>query len=67
MLETLPEVTSAYGRAREADPRLRDLRMARVRPPRVAGPGGNVTQLHAARKGIVTPEMEAVAMPFRAA
>jgi len=61
-LETLPDVTSAYGRAREADPRLQALRMARVRPPRVARRGGNVTQLHAARKGIVTPEMEAVAL-----
>ena len=61
-LETLPQVTSAYGRDREADPRLRDLRMARVRSPRVARRGGNVTQLHAARKGIVTPEMEAVAL-----
>ena len=61
-LETLPEVTSAYGRAREADPRLQELRMARVRPPRVARRGGNVTQLHAARKGIITPEMEAVAL-----
>src|SRR5678815_1370257 len=62
VLERLPEVTSAYGRAREADPRLQGMRMARVRPPRVARPGGNVTQLHAARKGIVTPEMEAVAI-----
>ena len=61
-LETLPEVTSAYGRSREADPRLQALRMARVRPPRVARRGGNVTQLHAARKGIITPEMEAVAL-----
>src|SRR5215813_2337930 len=33
VLETLPEVTSAYGRVREADPRLRELRMARQRPP----------------------------------
>ena len=61
-LETLSEVTSAYGRAREADPRLQALRMSRVRPPRVARPGVNVTQLHAARKGIITPEMEAVAL-----
>ena len=61
-LETLPEVTSAYGRAREADPRLQGMRMARARPPRVARRGGNVSQLHAARKGIVTPEMEAVAL-----
>jgi phosphomethylpyrimidine synthase len=61
-LETLSAVTSAYGRAREADPRLQGMRMARIRAPRVARRGGNVTQLHAARKGIVTPEMEAVAL-----
>jgi phosphomethylpyrimidine synthase len=61
-LEELPHVSSAYGRAREADPRLQALRMAAVRKPRVARPGRNVTQLHAARKGIVTPEMEAVAL-----
>jgi phosphomethylpyrimidine synthase len=61
-LETLPEITSAYGRVRAEDPRLEGMRMARVRPPRVARRGGNVTQLHAARKGIVTPEMEAVAL-----
>jgi phosphomethylpyrimidine synthase len=61
-LETLPHVSSAYGRAREADPRLHALRMAAPRRPRVARPGHNVTQLHAARRGIVTPEMEAVAL-----
>jgi len=61
-LETLPHVSSAYGRAREADPRLQALRMATPRRPRVARPGRNVTQLHAARNGIVTPEMEAVAL-----
>ena len=61
-LETLPHVSSAYGRAREADPRLQALRMSTPRRPRVARPGHNVTQLHAARKGIVTPEMEAVAL-----
>ena len=61
-LETLPHVSSAYGRARESDPRLQALRMATPRRPRVARTGRNVTQLHAARKGIVTPEMEAVAL-----
>src|SRR5262249_35678916 len=61
-LEALPHVSSAYGRAREADPRLQALRMATPRRPRGARPGRNVTQPHAARKGIVTPEMEAVAL-----
>jgi phosphomethylpyrimidine synthase len=61
-LETLPHVSSAYGRDREADPRLQALRMAATRKPRVARAGRNVTQLHAARKGVITPEMEAVAL-----
>jgi phosphomethylpyrimidine synthase len=61
-LEELPHVSSAYGLAREADPRLQALRMAAVRRPRVGRPGRNVTQLHAARKGIITPEMETVAL-----
>jgi len=60
--EALPGVSSEYGRAREADPRLAGLRFGHRRQPRVAKPGANVTQLHYARKGIITPEMEYVAL-----
>ncbi|WP_224360992.1 phosphomethylpyrimidine synthase ThiC [Hyalangium versicolor] len=60
--EELSGITSEYGRSREADPRLAGLRFAHRRKPRVAKPGANVTQLHYARKGIVTPEMEFVAV-----
>ncbi len=54
--------TSAYGRARLADPALAGLRFDLTRRPRVAAPGKNVSQMHYARRGIVTPEMEFVAI-----
>jgi len=60
--EQLPDVTSEYGRARAADPKLADLRFGHVRKPLRAKPGKNVTQLHYARKGVVTPEMEFIAI-----
>ena len=58
----LPGPSSAYGRARAADPALAALRFGHIRPPRRAMPGLNVTQMHYARRGIVTPEMEFVAI-----
>jgi phosphomethylpyrimidine synthase len=60
--EALAGITSEYGRAREADPRLAGLRFAHRRKPRVARAGANVTQMHYARKGVITPEMEFVAV-----
>jgi phosphomethylpyrimidine synthase len=60
--ERLTEQSSTYGRARLADPELAALRLAHVQQPRRAKPGMNVTQMHYARKGIVTPEMEFVAI-----
>ena len=54
--------TSAYGRARLADAALAGLRFDLHRKPRRAKPGANVTQMHYARRGIVTPEMEFVAI-----
>ncbi|HVE82074.1 MAG TPA: phosphomethylpyrimidine synthase ThiC, partial [Myxococcales bacterium] len=50
----LEGVSSGYGREREADPRLAGLRFQHRRRPRMAKGGGNVTQLHYARKGIIT-------------
>ncbi|HYO59370.1 phosphomethylpyrimidine synthase ThiC [Archangium sp.] len=58
----LPGITSEYGRTREADPRLTGLRFTHRRKPLVAKPGANVTQMHYARKGLITPEMEYVAL-----
>jgi phosphomethylpyrimidine synthase len=59
---TLDAPTSAYGRARLADGSLAGLRFNLHRPPRRAKTGANVTQMHYARRGIVTPEMEFVAI-----
>ncbi|RMG31366.1 MAG: phosphomethylpyrimidine synthase ThiC [Gammaproteobacteria bacterium] len=60
--EELPGPTSAYGRARLEDPELAPLRFEHPRRPRRAKPGACVTQMHYARRGIVTPEMEYVAI-----
>ncbi len=60
--EALPGPTSEYGRRRQDDPALAALRFVRRRPPRRARSGANVTQMHYARRGIVTPEMEYVAI-----
>jgi len=54
--------TSAYGRARLADPALTGLRFDLHRPPRRAKAGANVTQMHYARRGLITPEMEFIAI-----
>ncbi len=54
--------SSEYGRARERDPKLAGLRFAHIRKPRRAKQDGNVTQMHYARQGIVTPEMEYIAI-----
>ena len=58
----LPTISSEYGRRRAADPRLDGLRFAHPRRPLRARPGANVTQLHYARRGIVTAEMEFIAI-----
>jgi len=61
-VEELPNVTSEYGRLRTADPKLSALRFKHIRKPLRAKPGMNVTQMHYARKGIITPEMEYIAI-----
>jgi len=60
--EELPGPTSEYGRARLEDPKLAELRFNLKRKPRRAKAGRNVTQMHYARQGIITPEMEFVAI-----
>ncbi len=60
--ELLSGPTSAYGRERLADAKLAELRFNLARAPRRAKAGRNVTQMHYARKGIVTPEMEYIAI-----
>ena len=58
----LPGVSSNYGRQRQEDPSLADMRFNLTRKPRRAKEGANVTQMHYARRGIITPEMEFVAI-----
>ena len=60
--EELPQVTSQYGRQRASDPKLADLRFTHLRKPLRAKPGRNVSQMHYAKKGIITPEMEFIAI-----
>jgi phosphomethylpyrimidine synthase len=60
--EVLEAPSSQYGRQRLADPRLAELRFDLKRKPRRARAGACVTQMHYARRGVVTPEMEFVAI-----
>ncbi len=60
--EQLDGPTSEYGRRRQDDPALAHLRFEHIRKPRRAKAGRNVTQMHYARQGIITPEMEYVAI-----
>ena len=60
--EELEGSSSDYGRFRAADRSLTEIRFPRLRRPRRALSGRNVSQMHYARKGIVTPEMEYIAI-----
>ena len=60
--EFLSGPSSDYGIQRQADPKLAHLRFEHIRSPRVAKAGKNVSQMHYARQGIITPEMEYVAI-----
>ncbi len=60
--EILPGHNSAYSQARLNDPKLADMRFNLQRQPRRALTGLNVTQMHYARRGIITPEMEYIAI-----
>ena len=60
--EQLPSITSEYGLARLHDPKLAEMRFNLKRHPRRAKAGANVSQMHYARRGIITPEMEYIAI-----
>ena len=60
--ELLADLTSDYGRRRAADPKLAELRFNLKRRPRRARAGVNVSQMHYARSGRITPEMEYIAI-----
>jgi len=61
-VEELPASTSVYRQLRERDADLDAIRFKAERHPLRARAGKNVTQMHYARKGIVTPEMEFIAI-----
>ncbi|MGO3858099.1 MAG: phosphomethylpyrimidine synthase ThiC [Neisseriaceae bacterium] len=60
--ERLAGLSSEYGLARAHDPATADLRFNHITQPRRALAGKNVTQMHYARQGIITPEMEYIAL-----
>ena len=60
--ERLSGPSSEYGRQRQSDPELAHLRFEHIRNPRRAKAGANVTQMHYARRGTITPEMEFIAI-----
>ncbi len=61
-VEELPGPSSRFGVERMNDTKLGELRFNLSRKPRRAKAGKNVTQMHYARQGIVTPEMEYIAI-----
>ena len=61
-IEALDGVTSEFAQTRLADDSLDDLRFANLPKPLRAKKGQCVTQMHYARQGIITPEMEYIAI-----
>lgn len=60
--EKLPTLTSSFGQERLKDIRTAEIRFAHIQNPRRAKTGQNVTQMHYAKQGIITPEMEYIAI-----
>ncbi|WP_080777100.1 phosphomethylpyrimidine synthase ThiC [Chryseobacterium phocaeense] len=61
-VDILAGITSEYGKARLADARLDELRFAYDHKPKVAKEDHEITQLYYAKQGIITHEMEYVAI-----
>jgi phosphomethylpyrimidine synthase len=61
-VEQLDSISSSYGQERLNDEKLDELRFEHLSKPYRAKAGQNVTQLHYAKKGIITPEMEYIAI-----
>ena len=61
-VEELDSITSNYGLERLSNPSLDVLRFEHLKKPLRAKAGQNVSQLHYAKKGIITPEMEYIAI-----
>ncbi len=60
--EKLSKLSSQYGNQRANDISTANLRFAHIDKPRRAKSGANVTQMHYAKRGIITPEMEFIAI-----
>ncbi|MGB5887511.1 MAG: phosphomethylpyrimidine synthase ThiC [Acinetobacter venetianus] len=60
--DVLTGLSSEFGQARLKDIRTADIRFAHIQNPRRAKAGKNVTQMHYAKQGIITPEMEYIAI-----
>ncbi|MCF6203823.1 MAG: phosphomethylpyrimidine synthase ThiC [Methylococcaceae bacterium] len=60
--EELSGPSSDYGQERLEDPETKDMRFSHISKPRKAKAGKNVSQMHYARQGIITPEMEYIAI-----
>ncbi|GAB7564260.1 phosphomethylpyrimidine synthase ThiC [Methylobacillus methanolivorans] len=60
--EQLDGPTSDFGKLRKQDPKLAEMRFNLTRKPLRAKPGKNVSQMHYARQGMITPEMEFIAI-----
>src|SRR5574344_1434463 len=60
--ERLDTLSSAFGQERLRDIRTAEIRFAHIQKPRRAKAGKNVTQMHYAKQGIITPEMEYIAI-----
>lgn len=61
-VEQLEEISSEYGRSRLNDSSLDHLRFQHLKKPLRAKKGANVSQMYYAKKGIITPEMEYIAI-----
>jgi phosphomethylpyrimidine synthase len=61
-VEILPDFSSEYGKERLADKKLDELRFQHLAKPKKSKDGQNVTQLYYAKQGIITPEMEYIAI-----
>ncbi|TSH77431.1 phosphomethylpyrimidine synthase ThiC [Acinetobacter sp. RF15A] len=60
--EVLDQLSSEFGRQSLRDIRTAEIRFAHIQKPRRAKAGQNVTQMHYAKQGIITPEMEYIAI-----
>src|SRR6478735_4685252 len=61
-VEALNDFSSEYTRKRNSDPKLDHLRFEHINKPLKAKKGANVSQMHYAKLGIITPEMEYIAI-----